>query len=98
MNDVALTTPIQAHGETVSTLTFRPLTGKDLRTIGDPREYSVTSNGGQTFAFNGEKMGALMSSLAGIPLSSVDQLSAPDWDACMLMVTGFFGNGATPQA
>ncbi len=87
---VELTTPIQAHGEEVHALTLRPPLGKDIRVIGFP--FAMASVGGDTETrFDAKVISRYVVELAGVPLSSVDQLSAADWVEVMGAVTSFFG-------
>ena len=76
---VTLSEPIRAHGQTVSQLTLRPMTGKDIRVCGVP--YRVGNNGEEGIV-DGQAVARMISELAGIPLSSVDQLGAVDWFNC----------------
>jgi|SRR5215475_1751041 len=65
---VELDYPIQAHGQTVSRLTFRPPRVKELR--------EVDALGKM---LNTECMAGLIVHLAGIPPSSVDQIDPGDF-------------------
>jgi len=93
--ELKLSQPIQAHGETVEVLKFRPPRGKDLRVAGlifdtsaDPTDPSRTLT-----RFNLQAVANLICTLAGIPMSSVDALSAGDFTAAMGVIAGFFGDG-----
>lgn len=89
MTTITLTRPIQAHGEELRELTLREPTGKDLRTLGLP--FTVSASG-QVNPDSGA-LARHIGVLAGIPPSSVDQLSATDFMTCTVAVLGFFGAG-----
>lgn len=86
---LSLTAPIEAHGETISILTFRPPTGRDIRECGLPFVLGQ-SDAGHTSKFDGATIARYISKLAGIPTSSVDKLSAPDFLAATGIIGGFF--------
>lgn len=85
MREIVLSKPISAHAEEVTTLTLRAPTGKDLRSCGVP--YKLTSDAEMTIEAAG--MHRMISALAGIPPSAVDQLAAGDWNACAMAVLDF---------
>lgn len=90
-----LTTPIQAHGETVNTLEFRAPNGKDLAECGLP--FTTESEGGRaTMKPDTRSVSKLISSLAAIPDSSVGMLSGLDYLSAMGVVMDFFADTATP--
>lgn len=93
MTTLTLTKPIKAHGEDVSVLTFREPTGKDIRECGVP--YSIGQRGDEVVTYpDARNTAKLIVALAGIPTSSVDQLSMADFNAAMMVVIGFFGAAA----
>lgn len=83
---VDLTKPITAHGEEVSALELREPTGGDIVDCGYP--FSIGNGEAQP---NAAVVGRLISRLAAIPPSSVAALSARDFNACLGVVLGFFG-------
>jgi hypothetical protein len=90
MTTVKLQDPIDAYGEKVHEITFRPPTGKDIRKSGVPFRSWTDENG---TAYNGadpQSIATLVSLMGNIPPSAVDQLSAPDWLTCMEGVMAFF--------
>jgi Phage tail assembly chaperone proteins, E, or 41 or 14 len=87
---VDLETPIEAHGEEVTALTFRPLKVSDMESVG----YPVKLGSDGTLEPIPARVSALISRLAGIPASSVAQLSVADWHRAMEAVVGFFGPSA----
>lgn len=85
---VKLGEPIQAHGSTMHELTIRPPVGKDLRVAGYP--FRIAGGGEKSeMVTDAAVVSRLISDLAGIPLSSVDQMQAADWQACMSAVSIF---------
>ena len=92
---VTLSQPIKAHGRDVSELTLRPLTGKDLRICGAP--YRI-GRAGEEGIVDSQAVSAMISELAGIPISSVDQLSAADWFACWSAIQSFLAGSNSGTA
>lgn len=90
MTKVQLSTPIEAHGEKVGELTFRPLTGADISSLGYP--FLVQDGvGGTSVQPNAAVISGYIASLAGIPPSAVKTMTAADWTRCMGAVLSFFG-------
>ena len=85
---VTLSTPIEAHGETLSALTLREPIGKDIRTLGMP--YRISTEDGSIIVDTGV-VARYVSGLGGIPLSAVDKMPPGDWAGGMSAVLGFFG-------
>ncbi|MBR0677948.1 phage tail assembly protein [Roseomonas alkaliterrae] len=85
---IPLSTPIEAHGETLSEITLREPTGRDLRLCGLP--YRIAMETGEA-TIDAPAMAKMIAALAAIPPSAVDRLSAEDWQAAMGAVLGFFG-------
>jgi hypothetical protein len=83
---VTLSNPIKAHGRDVSELTLRPLTGKDLRICGAPFKVGMR---GQEGILDTQAVSSLICELAGVPISSVDQLAGVDWFTCWSVIQGF---------
>lgn len=86
---IPLTKPISAHGEEITELTLREPTGKDIRVNG----YPFTASGDGQIILIGASVCKYISTLAGIPASSVDALSATDFNALGWAVAGFFLKG-----
>ena len=82
---IPLTKPIRAHGETLSELTLRPPTVKELRSTGSPYKGSA----GAAIAADYEVCANLISSICGIPNSSVDELSGRDFNLLAMTLVGF---------
>ncbi|MGI4850554.1 MAG: phage tail assembly protein [Janthinobacterium lividum] len=94
---VKLSEPLQAHGEMLQSLTLRAPKGKDLRIAGYP--FRMGGDKGQDVVTDPVAVSKLISSLGGIPTSSVDLLEAVDWQACMAAIGGFLGpTGATSSS
>lgn len=82
-----LTTPIEAHGETVSELKFRDLNTEDIQRCGMP------------FAISAAEVKPDMAvaikyivRLAEIPESSVKKMTPKDFMAAVMVVMDFFGD------
>lgn len=87
---VKLTKAIKAHGEDVAELDLREPTGRDVQDIGFP--YLIVMTGDeQALQIQVKTVGKYVSKLAGIPPSSVDQLSAGDLSTLTGAVMSFFG-------
>jgi hypothetical protein len=85
--EVTLSEPIKAHGETVRVLTLKPPKGRHLRVAGYP--FRLGGGAGGAMQVDAAVMARLISELAEIPTSSVDQLEAEDWQACLVAVSTF---------
>jgi hypothetical protein len=90
---IKLTTPVQAHGEMVKSLTFRRPTGGDIMAMGDGYPINIDWNTGRITP-NPAVMGAMMSTLAVVPPSTIKALDAEDWATCAHVLMGFFPPGA----
>ena len=89
---VQLSTPITAHNEEVSELTFREPTTKDTIEIGLPT-LIIISEGETGVEVRQKVVAKYISKLCSIPKSSVESLSLKDFSACTKVVMGFFGEG-----
>lgn len=83
---VTLKKPIKAHGEDVSVLTFRELTAADYARHGFP----LTLVGDGSKQINVPAVVGLISSSAGVPPSSVEQMTGADFTECLGVVMSFF--------
>jgi Phage tail assembly chaperone proteins, E, or 41 or 14 len=88
---IKLDTPVQAHGEMVKTLTFRRPTGGDIMSLGE-YPINIDWNTGRVTP-NPAVMGAIMSTLAAVPPSTIRALDAKDWSTCAHALMGFFPPG-----
>lgn len=91
MTKVILTKPIEAHGETISSLDLKELTGADITACGVPFATIQGADGKTAIQINAKEISQMISTLAGIPTSSVGKLSAADWMKAASAVIGFFG-------
>lgn len=87
---IKLTKPIKAHGEEVSELELKEPTGRDVQDIGFPYLILIVGDE-QALQIQVKTVGKYVSKLAGIPPSSVDQLSAGDLNTLTGAVMSFFG-------
>ena len=90
---IDLTTPVQAHGETIKKLTFRRPTGGDIMALGDNYPIHIDWTTG-LIRPNPPAMGEMMSTLAQVPPSTIKALDAEDWSTCAHALMGFFPPGA----
>lgn len=90
---LTLSKPIKAHGEEVGELTFREPTVKDMIAVGQPFLIIVGDNE-TAMRIENKTIAAYIVRLAGVPMSSVEQLSLGDFGAAQGVVLGFFGAGA----
>ncbi|MDP3088869.1 MAG: phage tail assembly protein [Methylotenera sp.] len=87
---ITLTKSITAHGEPITEIELREPTGREVQDIGFP--YLVLMNDDtEAIQIQAKAVGKYVSKLAGIPPSSVDQMSAADLSACTGVVMSFFG-------
>jgi len=84
---LALSQPIQAHGEKLNALTFRALTGADIRRAGIPFRLRAD---GSIDEIHTEIVFRYASLLAQVPVSSLDQLTPADTLSVVSKVVDFF--------
>jgi hypothetical protein len=90
---IDLTTPVQAHGETLKQMKFRRPTGGDIMAMGDGYPININWETGAVTP-NPPVMGQMMSVLAAVPPSTIKALDAEDWSTCAHALMGFFPPGA----
>lgn len=98
MTTVTLKHPVEAYGETVTTLTFRPPIGKDIRKCG-MLFYVEEGDDAVSKARNHVDMDAAaqyMVLLGNVPPSTIDNLNRLDFMECLKAITGFFGEPDGP--
>jgi len=81
--------PIQAHGEDVTTLTFREPTARDLLQVGNPVIFNMFANP-PVVTHDPVVMAAMLSRLGNVPPSSIEQLTTRDLIDCSWGITRFF--------
>jgi hypothetical protein len=84
-----LTRPVEAHGQQITKLSFREPTGRDLLSVGNPVIFDPISEPPKII-HDERRMNAMMSLLAGVPPSSIAQMSPRDWVTCAWGLTPFF--------
>lgn len=91
---IPLSKPITAHGAQVSEITLRDPEPEDVMALGMP-QLMIPSADGTTVGIEvrSKICGAYISRLAGIPPSSVKQMTLPDFMRCQNAVMGFFNSG-----
>jgi hypothetical protein len=90
---IDLTVPVQAFGATIKKLTFRRPTGADVMGLGDSFPIHINWQTGEVRP-NPPAMGAIMSTLAQVPVSTIQSMDAEDFSTCAHALMGFFLPGA----
>lgn len=91
--DVALQTPVPAHGATIDKLTLREPTGADFKHCGFPFRDIV---GG--VVIDTTVVTELLSTIGGVPTSTIDLLTRDDYDAVMNRLLSFLNQtGVAPE-
>lgn len=83
---VTLTRPVKQGDEEIRELDLREPTAGDVMECG----YPLTIGDGEATP-NAAVVGKLIARLAGVPPSVVKQLAVHDFQACLGVVLGFFG-------
>jgi hypothetical protein len=86
---IELKKPVMANGEMVKQLTFREPTGGDMQLIGEKWPVNIDWTTGIVTP-NPEVMGAVMSTLAAVPPSTIKALKGKDFATCAHALMGFF--------
>ncbi|RIJ06060.1 phage tail assembly protein [Achromobacter sp. K91] len=87
-----LAKPIKAHNDELRSLSLRSLTPADARAV-KALPYYVAPD--ESVRIEPEAASKYIVRMAGIPLSSVDQLDMADFNALAWKVAGFFLNSAS---
>jgi hypothetical protein len=89
--DHKLAVPIKAHGQDMHSITWREPTAGDIERAGNPIILEFREDEEYPrMRFDERKMNAMIGLLAGIPPSSVKQLSAGDWQSIAFKLSRFF--------
>ena len=86
-----LVNPISIGSETITQITFREPTGKDLMEVGNPFSFGAGMVAGDGFNIDARKLGAMIGRLGGIEMIKVVRLSATDWNGCEVALLSFLG-------
>jgi Phage tail assembly chaperone proteins, E, or 41 or 14 len=97
MKAVKLKQPIEAYGDTVTEITFREPTGKDIRKCGVMFKSWTDESGVVCNGADAEAVARSISHLGNLPMGAVDALSAHDFMECMQAVTSFFSDADGPD-
>lgn len=89
MSTYVLKKPITAHDEERSSLELRPLSPADARAI-RALPYYIAAD--ESVRIDTEAVAKYIVRIAGIPMSSVDQLDVADFNGLAWMIAGFFLN------
>ena len=85
-----LSTPIDAHGETLSQIELREPLAADVIKSGMPYQMAYGSSGNSSLIIDSPACARLISGLAGIPTSSIGQMSLADFSDLQQLVIGYF--------
>lgn len=83
---VKLTRPLMIIDQSVTSLTLREPTGKDMVECGYPLKFNA--EGGTEV--DAKSMSKLIAKIGNLTLLAMDALPAADWQACCLVTMGFF--------
>jgi hypothetical protein len=86
---INLIKPVMANGEMVKALTFREPTGGDMMAIGEKWPVNIDWASGVVTP-NPAIMSNVMSTLAGVPPSTIKALKGKDFATCAHALMGFF--------
>lgn len=99
---LALDQPIRAENKEVKELRIRPPNGGAIRRCGNPFNMLGAVDGNRVdlsqIAINDAAALKMISELADIPPSSVDQLSLLDYQACLGVLFGFLAPSSPTPA
>lgn len=87
MPKIALSKPIDAHGEQINKIDLAEPTNGDLIDLGDP----FTVHADESIEFKNDVIARYVSRLAKIPMSSVREMAIADFWQCKTEIMGFLG-------
>lgn len=94
MTTVLLKKPITAHGKEIMEVALRAPEPTDVMEEGVPSLLIPSADGTSVgVEIRTKVVGRYISRLGGIPMSSVKSMSMGDFNRCMNVVMGFFGDG-----
>lgn len=91
---VTLRVPVKQGPQTYQVLTFQEPDGGALAACGYPFQFTTGGNGEKIQVINANAITQLISRLGGIPLSAARMIKARDWNDCLAVILGFFGDAA----
>jgi hypothetical protein len=94
---IDLTTEVMAFGTQLKKLTFRRPTGGDVMALGDIYPVNIDFSTGIVTPVP-VAMGRIMSTLAQVPLKTIESLDSEDWARCAFELQPFFLPAARAQA
>jgi hypothetical protein len=89
---IELNTPVMAHGEMISKITFRRPTGGDIMQMEGGFPVSINWQTG-VVSPNPPVMGQMMVLLAAVPPTTIRAMDAEDWSTCAHALMSFFPPG-----
>lgn len=91
MATVKLSTPIEVAGETITELSMREPTAREMRSLGDPFTPVYGADGStRALNFDNETVVQYLSKLCTVPPSTIDKLTAKDFLSARGELTRFF--------
>lgn len=91
MAKITFSKPIKAHGEDVTEVELREMTGDDVMEIGFPYLIIIGDDDEQAMQLRPKVIAKYVSKLGGIPPSSLKGISPVDFNGMTGVVMGFFG-------
>lgn len=89
-----LSAPITVGDTEIKELVFREPRGADIVATGMPAQLNLGAET-PTMDINARSMGAMMSRLAGVPPTTIGQMTPGDWTACAYMLANLFIPGGS---
>lgn len=93
---IRLTTPIEAHGQTISEIELREPTAKDVIEIGYPYLVHSDGVGDGSVELRANIAAKYIQRLGAIPRSSVERMSPSDLQMAQVQIMDFFGVSPEP--
>ncbi len=79
--------PIKAHGEEITEINFREVTGGDVIDLGQP----MSMKADESMDFKMDVVAKYIVALAQIPMTSVREMHPSDLFDCAVEISSFFG-------
>ena len=89
---ISLSRPIVNIDQTLTSVTIREPTGKDIAAAGYPLRFGADG----VTEVDAKVMNTLIARLANLTVRAMDTMPAGDWQNCCLVTMSFFGSGGSP--